>query len=98
MKPEIILEVSFKTPEEGGRKNPVVGPQYGCPILIDGEYFDCRMLLDTTQLILGKIYRLPVQFLSPHLVLPKLSIGKVVGLWEGKIIGSGKVIQFLIPK
>jgi len=93
MKPEAFIEVRFKTTAEGGRKGPVFGQHYGCPLLVDGEYFDCRLLLDGQQFELGQTYQAPVVFLHPELVLPKLSVGKSVTLWEGKDVGTGKVIQ-----
>jgi len=35
-----------------------------------------------------------VKFLRPDLVLPKLSPGKQISLWEGKEIATGSVIRF----
>lgn len=93
MKPDAIIEVRFKTTAEGGREGAVVGELYGCPLFVDGEAFDCRLSLDGKTLQLGETYELPVKFLNPHLVLPKLSPGKPVKLWEGKEIATGKVLR-----
>jgi len=42
---------------------------------------------------LGEYYEIPVIFLCPELVLPKLAIGKEVVLWEGKDVATGYVIN-----
>ena len=98
MKPDIIIEVRFKTAAEGGRKSAVGGPEvlvdyYSCPFVVDGDAFDCRMLLEHRVLELGKTYQVPVKFLSPQLVLPRLKEGKEFVLLEGKEVAAGKVLR-----
>ncbi len=100
MKPEAVIEVRFKTTAEGGRQTAVGGSSsvvdyYGCPFVIDGEAFDCRLLLAGRLLELGKTYEVQVQFLNPQLVLPKLGEGKSFVLREGKDVASGKVVRVL---
>jgi len=92
-KPDVIIEVRFKTTAEGGRKGPVYIKQFRCPIAVDNELFDGCIPLNGQRLELGQIYQLPVWFLWPDLVLPKLSVGKAVKLWDGKDIAEGKVIE-----
>lgn len=93
MKSDVIIEVRFKTTAEGGRRGNVVGSYYGCPLFVGGEAFDCRLPLDEGVLHLGRTYRLPVKFMNPDLVLPMLSPGVPITLWEGKEIAVGKVIR-----
>jgi hypothetical protein len=97
MRPDIHLEVRFRTTLEGGRRGPVSGTKgvtfYGCPMFVDGEGFDCRLLIDGMELALGLWYRVPVKFLNREWVLPKLSIGKVVTLWEGRVVADGQVVD-----
>ena len=90
--PEAIIEVRFKTTVEGGRRDAIFGKDYRCPLFIDGEAFECRIPLDGKTLQLGETYKLPVQFLFPDLVLPALSPGKLVVLWEGKEIATGTLV------
>jgi len=97
MKPDAFLQVRFKLTSEGGRRSdvgepPEMGEFYACPLFIDGEGFDCRLLLHGRTIVLGQSYEIPVKFLSPDLVLPKLALGKTVALWEGKEIATGTVI------
>jgi hypothetical protein len=95
MKPDAVIKVRFKTPEEGGRQNAIaIGEKpYGCPLLVDEEAFDCRLLITDRTLQLGESYELPIKFLSPDRALPKLSPGKPVRLWEGKDIAIGEVVR-----
>ncbi|HTI70836.1 MAG TPA: hypothetical protein VMF06_12780 [Candidatus Limnocylindria bacterium] len=97
MKPNILIEVRFKTTAEGGRQGPIVITEkpYGCPLLVEGESFDCRLLVDPQTLHLGETYELPVKFLNSDLAMPKLSLGKAVRLWEGKDIATGEVVCFV---
>lgn len=94
--PDGTIKVRFKTTAEGGRRGPVVitdGFHYGCPLLIDSEYFECRLLVTNTTLELGVDYELPVKFLHPDLVMPLLAVGKPIVLWEGKEVATGHVVS-----
>ena len=93
MTPDAYLKVRFMTPEEGGRNTPIQGDYYACPLFVEDEWFDCRLLIGGKTLALGQLYELPVKFMNKDSVLPKLSIGKVVTIWEGKDIGLGAVIK-----
>lgn len=97
MKPDAIIKVRFKTTAEGGRQGAIVIPElpehhYGCPLFIEGEAFDCRLLVVGRTLQLGESYELPIKFLNPDRVVSKLSPGKPVTLWEGKDIATGEVV------
>jgi hypothetical protein len=99
LKPDIFIEVRFKISAEGGRQTAITIPEdadchYGCPLFVDGEGFDCRLLVKGMTLELGQTYELPVKFLCPDLALPKMLMGKSVTLWEGKHIAVGRVVRF----
>jgi hypothetical protein len=95
--PDAIIKVRFKTTAEGGRKTSLVANIYSCPLFIDGEGFDCRILLGNQQIELGRWYSLPVKFLNRDFVFQKLTPGKLITLWEGKDIANGEVLEVL-PK
>jgi len=95
MKPDVCITVRFKTPEEGGRKSPVLGALYGCPMMIDGEGFDCRLMIKDAELLAGIWYDVPVKFLNRKLAIPRLSVGKKVVLWEGKDVADGVVVKMI---
>ena len=89
MKPDIIVQIRFKTEEEGGRKLPLKKGIYSCPMIIDHESFDCRVLIKDNLVKLDQIYELQVNFLNYDLVAKTISIGKRIFLWEGKKIAEG---------
>jgi hypothetical protein len=99
MKPDIYIKVRFKTSEEGGRKTSVkrktpLGPDfYGCPLMVDGKAYDCRLLIGDKEIELGKYYEIPVKFLDKDLALPNLAIGKSITLLEGKEVADGQVTK-----
>ena len=94
MKPDAIIEVRFKTTAEGWKTWDILGAEYfGCPLFVDGEGFDCRLLLGGRSILLGQKYELPVVFLCPDLALPKLAPGKAITLWEGKDVATGRVVR-----
>jgi hypothetical protein len=77
--------------DEGGRSQPADGRTFGCPMFIDGEGFDCRLLLDGLVLQPGKLYEVPVKFLRRDYADARLHVGTPITLWEGKTIASGTI-------
>lgn len=95
IEPDLIVQVRFKTPEEGGRTSPVSGGFYGCPFIVDDEWFDCRLLLSDLRIQPGQTYEVPVKFLNWQLVSCKVYDGKVFALWDGKEVATGKVLRVM---
>lgn len=95
MQADAIIEVRFRKTVEGGRQSPIAGTVYACPVFVDGEGFDCRLSLGGRTLQLGKTYEISVKFMNPEMVLPKLTIGKTITLWEGKEVATGKVVRLI---
>ena len=94
--PDAIVELELLSRSAGGRSGPTPSTFLGCPFGIEGEYFDCRLdFSDTGPLSPGGKARVPVVFLSPSLVIPRLRPGTAFTLWEGKIIGQGLVVEIL---
>lgn len=96
--PDARIVVRFLKPEESGRKADITILNYGCPLMVGGEGFDCRFeATDESVYHLGNTYDIPVKFLSPELALARLSVGQQITLWEGKTIAEG-VIRWLRDK
>jgi hypothetical protein len=93
MMPDAFLKVRFKTSSEGGRSTPIRGEFYACPMFVEGEGFDCRLLLAGVTLELGQWYEVPVKFMNKDLIVSKLKVGTTVSLWEGKDIAEGEVLR-----
>jgi hypothetical protein len=96
MSAHIRARVHFYETDRGGRKGPIVPPNFGCPLEIDKQSYDCRLLLkDAKPIEPGETIVLPVHFLRPELVLPKLSVGQTFYLWEVGHIAEGEVLEIL---
>ena len=93
MNPDALVEIRFRTPEEGGRKEPFLGGEYHCPLFVDGEAFDCRLYFGALKVTLGERYEVPIKFIAGTSALSKLTEGKKIVLWEGKEIADGKVVK-----
>ncbi|WUR15000.1 hypothetical protein E7V67_007800 [[Empedobacter] haloabium] len=91
MQPDALIAIRFLPPDEGGRAEPASGRWFGCPLFIEGEGFDCRLLLDGQVLQPGKSYELPVKFLRRENAEERLRVGAPVTLWEGKTIATGTI-------
>ncbi len=92
---DATIRLRFKLTKEGGRKSAVSGEYFSCPLMVDGEAFDCRLDLRGKTLELGQTYDVAIKFLRPDLALASLGIGKAVTLWERKIIATGTVLSIV---
>src|SRR5882672_2496322 len=93
--PHVRAEVSLFATSAGGRSGPTpeVG-RYGCPMNLDGEYFDAFFdLAETGPISPGQTVTASMAFLSPELVIPRMAAGKRFSLWEGKMIALGRVLS-----
>ena len=97
--PDILVRVRLRTAQEGGRQKGEIPPlQFRCPFVFEGEMFDCRLLLDQVQTTLqpGATYeQIPVKFLFPDLVKPRLRSGASFKLWDGQDIADGEVTDIM---
>jgi len=92
--PTSLPEVSLLPTSEGGRKGPTPPDMFGCPVSVAGELFDMRMDLTAVGALRpGRSAEVPIRFLRPDLVMPLLHLGDAFTLWEGKTIGTGKVLK-----
>lgn len=90
---DICAEIKLLTTEEGGRRGPITGRKYSCPLVIDGRGYDCRILIGNRTLTLGQSHYMCIKFLDRDFSMPLFTVGKVFSLWEGREIGSGIVIE-----
>ena len=97
LKPDVIARVHLFRTEEGGRGNTITAQHFGCPFRYDGEAFDCRILLDQVGVSLapGATADVPIKFLRPDLIKPRLQAGARFKLWEGKDFADGEVLEVL---
>ena len=94
MKPDAIISVELLPTLSGGRSGATPASHFGCVFELNGEYFDCRLdLSESGPLMPGCTATVPVAFLYPENVVPRLTEGMPFHLWEGKTIATGRVIS-----
>jgi len=95
MTPDIIVTVRFFLPEEGGRKTPIRGEFYSCPLFLGKEGFDCRLILNNRWIYLGISYEIPLKFLCWENVSKKIKYGDEFYLREGRDVAKGNIIKII---
>lgn len=96
--PDIYISVNFYATEKDGRKLPTDPHIFSSIFVIDQSKHDCRLLLDQVGSILPGDYKksVPVKFLYPKLVIPKLKVGTKFYLWDMRNIAEGEVLEIVI--
>ena len=93
---DIVATVRFYADDEGGRQKLTPPDKFGCLLELDGEYFDCRLLLSGIGAVWpGRRVFVPIKFLLPQLILPRLKPGVRFHLREAETIAEGVVEQML---
>lgn len=98
MKADIIVNIYFFPTDKGGKSLPITREWYGCPFGYEGKYYDCRIITKgLTPINPGdSIKSIPVVFLSPELVLPKLKENTAFTLWESGVKAEGIIVKINI--
>lgn len=93
--PDIIARVNLADEKSGGRTNTIPAETFGCPFVFEGEAFDCRLLLDQAGIALaaGISATVPIKFLYPELIKPRLRPGSHFKLWEFRDFAEGEVLE-----
>jgi hypothetical protein len=92
--PDFIAQITFLPTSEGGRTSSTSSAWYGCPLGIDGQFFDARIDLSALGAISpGQSVVAPIKLLNPELALNHFTVGSTFTMFEGRTIGSGMVIQ-----
>lgn len=94
MKHDAVLDISMLSTAEGGRSGPTPPMQFGCIFELQGDYYDCRLdLSEVGPLSPGQRATVPVAFLHPEDVLPRLRTGDFCSLREARVIATARVCQ-----
>ena len=94
--PDIIAEVRFRAREEGGREGPTPADRLGCIFEIEGENFDCFLLLRRTgPLLPGYEGSVAIKFLYPDYAKPRLRVGSRFLLKDFRVIAEGQVQELI---
>ena len=96
-KPDIVATLELVSSKDGGRKAPIVATVFGCVFEHQGEANDCRLLLgERGDVWPGQKISVPILFLYPDLVRPRLKVGDSFRLMEGKIIARGTIDEIVL--
>jgi len=99
IRPDIIARITLLPTDQGGKTKTIPAIQFGCPIQLEGESFDCRLLLDQidSSLAPGQTVTVPIKFLYSELARPRLKIGLLFTLHEIGKIGDGEILEIIAP-
>ena len=97
---DVVARTRFLTTDEGGRETDVA-PQSALgyrPIFFlegDAEGHSCVILVEAIggRIALGSRVDVPILFLFPELIKPRLKVGNRFTLWEGHTIANGEIIE-----
>ncbi len=95
MQPDIVARVTMLTSDAGGKISAIPAVRYGCPLFINGQGFDCRLLLDQAGYGLepGATAEVPIKFLYFDLVRNLLVPKTLFTLWEIRHFAEGEILQ-----
>jgi hypothetical protein len=92
MMSDFSAEVVLYESDNNGRDGPTPPDKWGCLLVVDEQYFDCRMLLHGTPLAPGERRLVQVKLLDPDNALGRFTPGRRFTVFDGRIVGEGKVI------
>ena len=94
--PEIIVEITLHPSEADGRKGAILQGEYRGVLGIGSENFSVRFFVPLKDgFSPNQTHRFGVQFLVPEAALPHFPVGAEFSVWEGRVIGSGRVLEVL---
>ena len=93
--PELEAAVWLYSASEGGRTQPTPKDFLGCLFELNGEFYDCRLLLESVGSVRpGSRFQVSIKLLRADLLLGLLSLDKSFFVREGgQRIGEGKITK-----
>ncbi|WP_152601951.1 MULTISPECIES: hypothetical protein [Burkholderia] len=97
--PDIISRVTMYPTDAGGKSVTIPPIQYRCPFSVNGELFDCRLLLNQVGISLspGCTADIPIKFLYLNLVKDMLIPGAQFALWDMGNFADGTILEVTAP-
>lgn len=97
LKPEIEVQITLLQSKDGGRKTAIFGEYRGVFTVRGGESYSVRFCaLEEFSGRNSESMTVPVQFLFPQRALPQFPLGALFDIWEGRVIGHGRVVKVLV--
>lgn len=95
---DITAKIKLLKTARGGREEGLPAGEYKGIISTRGQHFSFRcMLPETAGLGLGESCTVDIEFVFPDLALPIFKANSEFNLWEGGIIGYGRVMK-VVPR
>lgn len=89
---DIVAKVSFLPTAEGGRESPTPAMRLGCIFGFEQGLYDCALMLQSLDPIFpGDTVLVPIVFLDPDAIKPKLAVGDGFVLRDYRIFARGTV-------
>jgi len=93
---DVVVELHLLSAEEGGRTSATPSDKLRCIFEYEGENFDCVLLLSGVgSLSPGDHAEVPVAFLFPELIKPRLQVGSEFRLRDYRTIAEGRVTRVI---
>ncbi len=94
--PEIVVEITLLPPEAGGRTGAIPEGEYRGVLGVGSENFSVRFFVPLENgFSPNQTQQFGVQFLVPEAALPYFPVGTEFSVWEGRVIGKGRVVEVL---
>lgn len=94
--PEISAEITLLPSAGGGRNGPILEGEYRGVLGVGVEHFSVRFFVSYEGGIApGETKFFGVQFLVPGAALPFSTFGTEFTVWEGRVVGHGRVNEVL---
>jgi hypothetical protein len=94
--PEIVVEITLLSSEAGGRKGAILQGEYRGVFGIGSANFSVRFFVPLEDgFSPNQTQRVGVQFLAPEAAPPNFPVGAEFSVWEGRVIGKGRVLEVL---
>ncbi|QYF95627.1 hypothetical protein KY495_11020 [Massilia sp. PAMC28688] len=91
---DITARIKLLRTARGGRDEPLPPGEYKGVISARGQHFSFRcMLPEDGGLGLGESVTVDIEFVFPDLALPIFRANGEFNLWEGGVIGYGRVLK-----
>ena len=94
--PQVAALIQITAKESWGRTPPQLGVEFRFPLVVGGLAYIARFSVsDGDAFSRGMPIEVPIEFMFPDKALPRFTPGTQFTIWDGKDIGTGKVLRLV---
>ena len=93
--PQVTVRIKLLTTERGGREAGIGAGEHRGILSARGQHFSFRAMIAPPGLLLGETNLLDIEFIFPELAMPFFKDNDEFNVWEGGIVGYGRVTKVL---